>query len=594
MSRFANKFKRPIARAILGLWIAVTLLAVVTNVRAWADDPKPDPGGATTGAAADVKDAGGTMFIPPAPADSDDAKTKADKQKALDAYNTQAKAEPLAVRLADAIGQTQIATNIVWTLITGFLVMFMQAGFAMVETGFCRAKNAAHVIMTNFMIYPLGMLGFWIAGFAIMFGSVANTGVNGIGGPGSLGGLGVLNGNEISIFGFGIAGTKGFFLGPSVYDVGVFTMFLFQMVFMDTTATIPTGAMAERWRFSAFMIYGFFVSIIAYPIYGHMMWGNGGLATLGLKHGLGHGAVDFAGSSVVHAVGGFVALAGAYVLGPRIGKYNKDGTPNAIPGHHIPMAIIGTFILAFGWFGFNPGSTLGAVGAGNMRIAVIATNTMLASAGGALSAILYMKARFGKYDPSMAANGMLAGLVAITAPCAFVNAWSAVVIGLIAGVIVCLSVFFWERVHIDDPVGAVSVHGVCGIWGLLSVGIFADGTFGAGWQGVGASDYLGKAGQGVTGLLYGDHTQIFAQLIAACVCMAWSFGSMFVFLKLQSMVMKIRPSAEEEMAGLDLPEMGALAYPDFQQLDATSPGLGRAPSAAAVVNTPAGMPLEQS
>src|SRR5258708_6923372 len=363
VTRLKEKFKRPFARVLLGVWIAATLFTVVANVAAWADDPKPDPGGSTTGAAANAFNGGGPAFS------ADDLKKLTDN-KDKPATNAD------LLKALDTIGQGHIATNIVWTLMTGFLDMFMQAGFAMVETGFCRAKNAAHVIMTNFMIYPLGMLGFWIAGFALMFGSL---GGSKIGGPASLGGLGVLNGHEFSIAGFGLFGTKGFFLGNGVYDVGVFTMFLFQMVFMDTTATIPTGAMAERWKFSAFMVYGFFIAMIGYPIYGHLVWGGGGLAMLGQAHGLGHGAVDFAGSGVVHGVGGFTALAGSMVLGARIGKYNKDGKPNAMPGHHIPMAIIGTFILAFAWFAFNPGSTLGAVGAGNIRIRIIAVNTMMAS-----------------------------------------------------------------------------------------------------------------------------------------------------------------------------------------------------------------------
>lgn len=556
MNRFAKMFRRPIARIFLCLWIAVTLLAGVANTRAWADDVKPDPNGSATGAAANAANAGAASAF-----SADELKALVDKK---DAPATNA----TITKVLDISGQNTIAINMAWMLVTGFLVMFMQAGFAMVEVGFCRAKNAAHVIMTNFMIYPIGMLGFWIAGFALMFGSVA---ASKIGGPAALGGLPVLNGHEFSIGGFGIAGMKGFLLGPDVYDVTVFGFFLFQMVFMDTTATIPTGAMAERWRFPAFIVYGFFVSMVAYPIFGHMVWGGGGLAMLGQSAGLGHGAVDFAGSSVVHGVGGFLALAGAMVLGPRLGKYNKDGTPNPIPGHHVPMALIGTFILAFGWFGFNPGSMLGVAGAGNLRVAVVAVNTMLASASGAMVALLYMKKRFGKYDPSMSANGLLAGLVAITAPCAFVNALSSVIIGAIAGILVCISVFFWEKRGIDDPVGAVSVHGVCGIFGFISVGIFADGSYGAGWNGVGATDYLGVAGKGVSGILYGDYKQLIAQLIGAAVCIVWAFGSGYIFFRLQKMVMPLRPTAEEELEGLDMPEMGAYAYPDFQQLDATSP-----------------------
>lgn len=513
--------------------------------------PTPDPTGAETAKTGAYNNSGLTTF------------TADEVQQLRDGGDTPATKAELAKTL-DAIGQSATALNFVWVLFSGFLVMFMQAGFAMVETGFCRAKHAAHVIMTNFMVYPIGMLGFWICGFAIMFGSVAATK---IGGPFALASLPILDGKPLELFpGFSIAGTKGFFLNPSVYDVSIYAFFLFQMVFMDTTVTIPTGAMAERWRFSAFIIYGFFVSMLVYPVYGHMVWGGGGLAMLGQNFNLGHGAVDFAGSSVVHAVGGFLALAGTLALGPRLGKYNKDGSANALPGHHIPMAIIGTFILAFGWFGFNAGSMLGAAG-GNLRIGVVATNTMLASAGGAMAACLLMKIKFGKYDPSMCANGFLAGLVAITAPCAFVNASSSVLIGALAGVLVVASIFFWEKRRVDDPVGAISVHGVCGIFGMLCVGLFADGSYGAGWNGVGASEYLGVAGKGVTGLFYGDGTQLLAQVIACTVCVVWAFGLGALFFGIQKKFMPIRPTAEEELEGLDVPEMGVEAYPAFQQLE---------------------------
>ena len=290
--------------------------------------------------------------------------------------------KPALQEVAEAVGHSKVAINIVWTLICGFMVMFMQAGFAMVETGFTRAKNVAHTMGMNFMVYGIGMLGFWICGFAFMFG--------GIGALGTLGGVTPLDHEvTVNLFGhsFGLLGMKGFFLSGDTYDVGVYAMFLFQMVFMDTTATIPTGSMAERWKFLPFVIYGFFVSMILYPLYGNWVWGGGWLAQLGVNFGLGHGHVDFAGSSVVHMVGGVAALAGAIVLGPRIGKFKKDGTPLPIPGHNIPMAIVGTFILAFGWFGFNPGSTLAGT---DLRIAVIATNTMLASAAGAFAAMMIM------------------------------------------------------------------------------------------------------------------------------------------------------------------------------------------------------------
>ena len=405
--------------------------------------------------------------------------------------------KPILAEIAEAVGHNKISINMIWVLITGYLVMFMQLGFALVETGFTRAKNAAHTMLMNMMVYVIGMLGFWIAGFAFMFG--------GVGQVASLGMVANLN-NEVSLdlFGkaWGIIGYKGFFLSGGAYDVSVFTLFLFQMVFMDTAATIPTGAMAERWKFLAFVGYGFFISILIYPIFGNWVWGGGWLSQLGSNLGLGHGAVDFAGSGVVHMVGGVTALVGAKILGPRIGKFKKDGTPNAIPGHHIPMGIAGALILAFGWFGFNPGSTLAGT---DLRIGVIATNTMLASAGGAFSAMLYMWFRFGKPDPTMAANGLLAGLVAITAPCAFVNAPCAVLIGLIAGVLVVLSVLFVDNtLKIDDPVGAVSVHGACGAFGLLSVGLFADGTYG---------DKLNNVEGTVKGLFYGDASQLAAPVL---------------------------------------------------------------------------------
>jgi Amt family ammonium transporter len=387
------------------------------------------------------------------------------------------------------------------------------------------------------------MLGYWICGFALHMGGIAPIA--------ALGGTPPLTGEySIPLFGkaFDLFGTKGFFLSGDAYDVGVFALFLFQMVFMDTAVTIPTGAMAERWKWSSFIVYGFFMSMFVYPIFGNWVWGGGWLADLGANFGLGHGHVDFAGSSVVHMVGGVAALAGAFALGPRLGKFTRDGKPVAIPGHHIPMAIVGTFILAFGWFGFNPGSTLAGT---DLRIAVIATNTMLASAGGAVAAMIIMMAKFGKPDPSMMANGMLAGLVAITAPCAFVSAPSAVLIGVIAGVLVVFSVFFIEgTLKVDDPVGAISVHGVNGAWGCLSIGLFADGKYGDGWN-------------GVPGTVVAGGSQFLAELIGVATCFAFVFVSFWIFFKILAALIGNRVSAETEMAGLDLPEMGALAYPEF-------------------------------
>lgn len=461
----------------------------------------------------------------------------------------------------DAIGHTAVSTNFIWTLLTGFLILFFQTGFALVETGFCRAKNAVHTIMMNFVIFAIGAIGWYTVGFALAFG--------GVGGFPTLGGGSMLNGLFQVARDWGIFGYKGFFLMTGgTYDVTVYTIFFFQLVFMDTACTIPTGAMAERWKFSAFVIYGFFMSMIIYPIFANWVWGGGWLAALGRNLGLGHGYIDFAGSSVVHAMGGFVGLAGAIVLGARIGKFNKDGSPNAIMGHDIPLAILGTFILLFGWFGFNPGSTLAAT---DLRIAVVVVNTLLAACAGALSAMFTMWIKYGKPDASMTANGLLAGLVGITAPAAFVEGWASLVIGAIAGVLVVISVLFVERVlKVDDPVGAVSVHGTCGIWGILATGIFADGTYGVGWNGVGAT-----AAKGVTGLLYGDASQMIAQLIGAGVVIVWAFGMGYILFKVMDLVMGIRVSPEVEVQGLDLPEMGSLGYPDFEirGIDTAKPGL---------------------
>jgi Amt family ammonium transporter len=481
-----------------------------------APPPKPDPGGSATGGLGDVT-----------------AKTAG---------------KPTLEEIAEAAGHNKISINVVWTLLAGFLVMFMQAGFALVETGFTRAKNVAHTMMMNFMVYAVGMIGYWIMGFALQMG--------GVGALATLGGTGVLDSEfTISLFGkeFGLFGMRGFFLAGSTYDVAVFALFLFQMVFMDTAATIPTGAMAERWKFSSFLVFGFFISMISYPLYANWVWGGGWLSQLGKNFGLGHGHVDFAGSSVVHMVGGVTALAGAMVIGPRIGKYNKDGSANPIPGHNIPMAILGTFILAFGWFGFNPGSTLAGT---DLRIAVIAVNTMLAGASGALVAMIYVWARYGKPDPSMIANGMLAGLVAITAPCAFVSSWWAFWIGAIAGYLVCWSVFFVEgRLKVDDPVGAISVHGFCGAWGVLSLGLFADGTYGDGFNGVEGT---------VRGLFYGGASQFAAQIVGTLTNFVFIFAISWVFFKACDAVMGIRVSAEVELEGLDIPEMGVHGYPEVQ------------------------------
>ncbi|MDB6018952.1 MAG: amt [Pedosphaera sp.] len=521
-------------------------------------DPKPDPTGTATGASADAQDAGGTHFVVSEPtALSDDDKKVPDKvkaytdaKKAFDDYTAQAKLEPLAVKLSDAVGHNRVAVNFMWTLITGFLVMFMQAGFALVETGLCRAKNAGHTMAMNFMIYPMGMLGFYVCGFAFMFG--------GLGSIGTMGGYAGLNHEAtLHLFGhdWGIIGMKGFFLQGAGYDTAAFALFLFQMVFMDTTATIPTGGAAERWKFSAFMIYGCCIGTIMYPLFGNWVWGGGWLSQLGANFpALGHGHLDFAGSSVVHMQGGVICLIFCWLIGPRLGKYDKSGKlVHPITPHSIPLVMLGTFILAFGWFGFNPGSTLAGT---DLRIAVVAVNTMLASATGALATTLYMwwfKTK--KPDPSMMCNGMLAGLVAITAPCAFVSAGGAALIGIVSGILVVEAVFFFDRIGIDDCVGAISVHGVNGAWGCLSIGLLADGTYGDGLNGVAGN---------VKGLFYGGGLgQFWAECIGVVTCfVTLSILSLFVYYVAEKLVGN-RVSAEVEIEGLDVPEMGVPGYAGF-------------------------------
>ncbi len=440
---------------------------------------------------------------------------------------------------------TKVSLNLLWGMVAGFLVMFMQAGFAFLETGLCRAKNCAHTMAMNFMIYGIGLLGFWSCGFALQMGGVGALPY--WDGPPILDQMAT-----ISLFGhdFKVLGLKGFFLAGPANDVTVLAMFLFQMVFMDTAATIPTGAMAERWKMSSFFLYGLFMSMWLYPVYACWVWGGGWLSQLGANFGLGNGHIDFAGSSVVHMTGGVTALAGAIMLGPRIGKFNKDGTPNAIPGHNMAFVVMGTLILAFGWFGFNAGSTLAAT---DNRFVAIAVNTMLASGAGCIAAVLYMWGVYGKPDPTMGCNGLLAGLVAITAPCAFVNPIGAVIIGGIAGVFVIWGVLFVEKVlKVDDPVGAVAVHGVNGAWGCLSIGLFADGSYGGGWNGVAAAPL---------GILYGGGIgQLVAELIGVGTNLLFVFTSALVFFWVVGKTVGNRTTAVAEIEGLDVHEMGVEGY----------------------------------
>jgi Amt family ammonium transporter len=398
----------------------------------------------------------------------------------------------------------QTNLNFVWTLVAAFLVFLMQAGFAMVESGFTRAKNACNILMKNLMDFSVGAIAFWAVGFGLMFGATN-----------------------------GFFGTTDFFFGGAVGDAEAwnYAFWMFQVVFAATAATIISGAVAERTKFSAYLVYSVFVSALIYPVFGSWAWGS-------LYHGGGWleglGFIDFAGSTVVHSMGGWLALAGAIVVGPRIGKYAKDGKVKPIPGHSIPLAGLGVFLLWFGWYGFNPGSTT----TGDSSIAIIAVTTTLAAAAGAITAMLATWFKYGKADVGMTLNGALAGLVGITAGCANVSAVSAVIIGGIAGVLVLFSVLFFDKIKVDDPVGAVSVHGVCGAWGTLAAGLFDINGFS--WKQVGV------------------------QLTGIGACFFWAFITGLILFKLIDLVIGMRVSKEEELAGLDFCEHGATAYPDFQ------------------------------
>jgi Amt family ammonium transporter len=400
--------------------------------------------------------------------------------------------------------------DMIWLIFAATLVFFMQAGFAMVETGLTRAKNAGNILMKNLMDFSAGAVIFWAVGWALMYG--------------------------VSKGGF--IGADQFFLKNA--DPTVFRDWMFQVVFAATAATIVSGAMAERTKFSSYLIYSVFISGLIYPISGHWIWsGSGWLASLGFH--------DFAGSTVVHAVGGFAALAGALVLGPRKGKYvrvNGKTSTKAIPGHNIPLAALGVFILWFGWYGFNAGSTLSGTDPG---IAAVAVTTTLAAAAGALASMIVSWIWFGKPEPTMSLNGALAGLVGITAPCAVVSPLAAVIIGLVAGVLVILSVELFDKVlHIDDPVGAISVHGVCGVWGTLAVGLFA------------------STGE-MKGLFYGGGLgQLGIQALGTITVSGWAFVTAFILFRIMKATSGLRVSEVEELRGLDIGEHGIESYSGFQ------------------------------
>lgn len=436
--------------------------------------------------------------------------------------------------------------NLLWVVIGAMLVIFMQAGFALVETGFTRAKHAAHVVSTNFAIFALGFVAFFLVGFPLAFGGFSFAGI-GLTEP--VGEPLIGSGNWVFLY------QGGWAMSTGTITPALLGLFLYMVAFMDTVATIPTGSMAERWKWSSFTIWGLFCGAVYYPLFAAWTWGGGWLSKTWDTMSLGAGYVDFAGSGVVHAVGGVAALAGAIVLGPRIGKFGADGKPKALPGHHIPMAMLGTFILLFGWFGFNAASTFAAT---DVQFATVATNTAIAAAFGAMTAMFYITKRTGKPDPGMMINGMLAGLVAVTAPCAFIAPWAAAVIGVIAAVLAIEAVFIVERkFKIDDPVGAIAVHMVNGIFGVLAVGIFSNGSYGAGWN--------GSSSKGIEGIIKGDWGQLGAQALGVVVILGVIFPIAYGFFSIQNKLTKggIRSAEEDEINGLDIPEMGVVAYPEF-------------------------------
>jgi len=404
-----------------------------------------------------------------------------------------------------AIDLVQAHADYVWTMVAAALVFFMQAGFALVEAGFTRAKNAVNIMMKNLMDFSVGSLAFWAIGFGLMFGVSKS----------------------------GWLGTSGFFLSDFSPDGDpwVLAFWMFQVVFAATAATIVSGAMAERTKFVGYLIYSVCISALIYPVFGSWAWGS-------LYHGNGWleglGFIDFAGSTVVHSVGGWAALAGTIVLGPRLGKYIKDGGIKPILGHNIPLAALGVFILWLGWFGFNPGSTTAA----SKDIAMIFVNTNLAAAAGAVLAMITSWIKFGKPEVGMSLNGALAGLVAITAGCANVSPTSSIIIGAIAGIIVVFAVIMFDKIKVDDPVGAISVHGVNGAWGTLAAGIFNMGGTSAKIIGV--------------------------QLLGIAACFVWTFTAAYILFKIIDMTIGLRVSAEEEAKGLDLAEHAGNAYPDFE------------------------------
>ena len=467
----------------------------------------------------------------PAPGAAEPAKVEAPAAPAAEAKKVDPGAAPTQFTqgLMEQIGGAKVAMDTMWTLIAGMLVFFMNLGFASVESGLCRAKNTVTILAKNFVVFAAASIGFLVLGWGLMFGDgnpfFGTQGLWFVGGADNSPAMG--------------DAYKGVYSSINWTGVPLWTKFFFQLVFAGTAATIVSGAVAERIKFGSFYIFSFLMVGIIYPVVGHWIWGSGWAAKLGM--------FDFAGSTVVHSVGGWAALAGAIALGPRIGKYSRDGKVLPIPGHSISLATLGVFVLWFGWFGFNPGSTMAADAGAIGRIAV-ATNT--AAAAAAISASITAWMFLGKPDLTMILNGSLAGLVAITAPCAFVSIPSSLIIGIIAGILVVLSVLFFDKINVDDPVGAISVHLVGGVFGTLAVGLFAQAEFTPNTTG--------------DGLFFGGGVGLLLAQLAGIVGVGiFVFVISTIFWQIIKATIGLRVSAEEEMEGLDIGEHGNIAYPDF-------------------------------
>ncbi|MGH7786722.1 MAG: ammonium transporter [Candidatus Binatia bacterium] len=438
-----------------------------------------------------------------------------------------------AEQVKELLGTPKVIADTLWVMITGMLVFFMNLGFAMVESGLCRAKNAVNILAKNFVVFAVSSLAFLFIGWGLMFGDG-----NSFVGTSGLFFVGGLDNSPASGDAY-----SGVYTSIAWATVPLWVKFFFQLVFAGTAATIVSGAVAERIKFLSFVLFSFVIVGLIYPVTGHWIWGGGWLASMGFW--------DFAGSTVVHSVGGWAALAGVIALGPRIGKFSKDGRPMPLPGHSMTSATIGVFVLWLGWFGFNPGSTM----AGDaLAIGHIAVTTNTAAAAATLSAVVASILLLGKPDLSMILNGCLAGLVAITAGCAWVSVGSSLLIGLIAGAIVVVAVLAFDKAKLDDPVGALSVHLACGVFGTLAVGLFADSS---------AAPVAGPA----NGLFFGGgFTQLWAQTVGVVAVGGYTFVVSMVAWMIIKAVMGLRVSAEEEIEGLDVGEHGNSAYPDFQQV----------------------------